>query len=219
MSDDQVRINAEKDPTYAPYCLRCRTMERMKIVEPFLWSCACGAICDERVPLRERQAKALDYAVVNLSSCLRDHTDEECLSCSNRRFATEALARLHKDLAYERENIEGVLKLVEEQASIFRVEVGGTLGMKIIGLARGLQMRAEEAEKRTAVLESKFAERFSDAFAKGCIEKMAEAFAKPEHFLDGSCWCDPIVEGNVVKHKGIDSDMPIVSQSEHSKEI
>lgn len=45
---NQVRVNAEKDPTYAPYCLRCRTMERMKIVERFLWRCACGNTCDER---------------------------------------------------------------------------------------------------------------------------------------------------------------------------
>jgi hypothetical protein len=24
-----------------------------------------------------------------------------------------------------------------------------------------------------------------------------------EHFLGGSCWCEPVVEGNVVKHNGL----------------
>ncbi len=44
----QVRINAEKDPAYAPYCLRCNTMARMKKIEPFYWRCDCGAEHDER---------------------------------------------------------------------------------------------------------------------------------------------------------------------------
>lgn len=45
----QVRINAENDPNYRPYCLKCSTMERMTTVEPFLWKCKCGAVHDERI--------------------------------------------------------------------------------------------------------------------------------------------------------------------------
>ena len=44
----QVRINAEEDPDYCPYCLRCSATVRMKKVEPFYWRCACGAEHDER---------------------------------------------------------------------------------------------------------------------------------------------------------------------------
>lgn len=45
-----MRINAEKDSAYRPYCLRCRNLVRMRIVEPFLWKCdQCGAVHDERV--------------------------------------------------------------------------------------------------------------------------------------------------------------------------
>lgn len=46
-------------------------------------------------------------------------------------------------------------------------------------------------------------EEFADLFMKGCIGRMEEVFAKLEHFLDGSCWCEPIIEGNVVKHNGL----------------
>lgn len=44
----QVRLNAEQDPTYRPYCMRCSGLVRMQIVEPFYWRCACGAEHDER---------------------------------------------------------------------------------------------------------------------------------------------------------------------------
>lgn len=45
-----VRENAERDPKYRPYCLRCDDlMPRMEIIEPFFWRCArCGAEHDER---------------------------------------------------------------------------------------------------------------------------------------------------------------------------
>lgn len=43
-----MRRNAEKDPSYCPYCMRCDGLVRMKKVEPFLWACSCGAIHDER---------------------------------------------------------------------------------------------------------------------------------------------------------------------------
>jgi hypothetical protein len=47
----QVRLNAERDPSYCPYCLHCRSMARMQLVEPFHWRCtACGAEHDERDP-------------------------------------------------------------------------------------------------------------------------------------------------------------------------
>ncbi len=45
----QVRDNAIKDPTYAPYCMRCSTFDRMRKVETMYWRCArCGAQHDER---------------------------------------------------------------------------------------------------------------------------------------------------------------------------
>lgn len=50
----QVRENAEKNLFYRPYCLRCPTFTRMKIVERFLWRCAsCGAVHDERLSEQE----------------------------------------------------------------------------------------------------------------------------------------------------------------------
>lgn len=45
-----VRQNAEKDPHYRPYCLRCPGLVRMDTLQPFLWKCRCGAIHDERTP-------------------------------------------------------------------------------------------------------------------------------------------------------------------------
>jgi hypothetical protein len=44
----QVRLNAEANPNYCPYCLRCVGLVRMVKVEPFLWRCRCGAVHDER---------------------------------------------------------------------------------------------------------------------------------------------------------------------------
>lgn len=43
-----MRQNAEKDPAYCPYCLRCSGLVRMVKVETFLWKCKCGAVHDER---------------------------------------------------------------------------------------------------------------------------------------------------------------------------
>jgi hypothetical protein len=45
----QVRLNAEKDPNYLPYCMRCPRLVRMRKVAPFYWRCECGAEHDERV--------------------------------------------------------------------------------------------------------------------------------------------------------------------------
>jgi len=59
--------------------------------------CACPK--PKTPPLDELQAEALDYAVANLSSCLQQHGEDKlCLSCSNRRFAAEALADLRAEL-------------------------------------------------------------------------------------------------------------------------
>lgn len=43
-----VRLLAEKDPKYRPYCLRCVGLVRMQLIEPLYWKCACGAVHDER---------------------------------------------------------------------------------------------------------------------------------------------------------------------------
>lgn len=47
---EQVVVNAEKDPNYSPYCLRCSTMRRMRKLAHLYWTCAdnCGAIADYR---------------------------------------------------------------------------------------------------------------------------------------------------------------------------
>jgi hypothetical protein len=46
--DRRVVRNHWQDPTYAPYCLRCRPLERMKVIEPYLFAHKCGAVHDER---------------------------------------------------------------------------------------------------------------------------------------------------------------------------
>lgn len=43
-----VVYNHAKDPTYAPYCMRCDGLHRMTLVEPFYWRHSCGAEHDER---------------------------------------------------------------------------------------------------------------------------------------------------------------------------
>lgn len=46
----QIRVNAEADPAYAPYCMNPihSSNVRMELVEPFLWQCKCGTEHDER---------------------------------------------------------------------------------------------------------------------------------------------------------------------------
>lgn len=46
--DPVIVLNFIADPTYAPYCMRCSGLKRMKLVEPFLWEHECGAVHDER---------------------------------------------------------------------------------------------------------------------------------------------------------------------------
>ena len=46
---DVILGNVEKDPYYAPYCMRCKGLVRMRIVERHYWKCHCGAQCDYRV--------------------------------------------------------------------------------------------------------------------------------------------------------------------------
>lgn len=45
-----VRQNAEQDPNYRPYCLRCSGNQRMQKKAPFYWEHKCGAVHDERLP-------------------------------------------------------------------------------------------------------------------------------------------------------------------------
>lgn len=40
--------NYDRDRSYSPYCMRCRGLDRMVLVEPLLWKHHCGAIHDER---------------------------------------------------------------------------------------------------------------------------------------------------------------------------
>lgn len=40
--------NVEKDPYYAPYCMRCPGLVRMRVVERHYWRCRCGSQCDYR---------------------------------------------------------------------------------------------------------------------------------------------------------------------------
>lgn len=44
----QVISNAIADPTYCPYCLRCKGLVRMRKIAPFYWRCVCGAEHDAR---------------------------------------------------------------------------------------------------------------------------------------------------------------------------
>ena len=48
ISSNSIRFNAEGNPNYAPYCMRCPGLIRMKKVKPFYWRCQCGAEHDER---------------------------------------------------------------------------------------------------------------------------------------------------------------------------
>lgn len=45
---DLILANVARDPHYVPYCLRCRGLVRMGLVEALYWRCACGAQCDYR---------------------------------------------------------------------------------------------------------------------------------------------------------------------------
>ena len=58
-----IRRNAEKDPDYAPYCLRCSRGSRMRQLERFLWWCPCGARHDERRDHVERAATTARTAI------------------------------------------------------------------------------------------------------------------------------------------------------------
>jgi len=45
---DVILRNVEKNPHYAPYCMRCPGLVRMRVVERHYWRCHCGAQCDYR---------------------------------------------------------------------------------------------------------------------------------------------------------------------------
>ena len=40
--------NEKTDPHYAPYCMRCPGLVRMRKIELHYWRCGCGAQCDYR---------------------------------------------------------------------------------------------------------------------------------------------------------------------------
>lgn len=46
--------NVATDPYYAPYCLRCRGLVRMRRVERHYWRCHCAVQCDYRQRLVDR---------------------------------------------------------------------------------------------------------------------------------------------------------------------
>lgn len=92
---DLVRENAEKNPDYAPYCLRCTTFARMQKVEAFYWRCAsCGAEHDSRgaAPRSEEDEKSIEEQIDELArwwskTVVREATIRETLlslvaSCS-----------------------------------------------------------------------------------------------------------------------------------------
>lgn len=41
--------NSQEDPHYAPYCMRCTGLVRMRVVARHYWRCHCGAQCDYRL--------------------------------------------------------------------------------------------------------------------------------------------------------------------------
>jgi hypothetical protein len=43
-----ILINEAKGEGYAPYCMRCPGLVRMRVVEQHYWRCHCGAQCDYR---------------------------------------------------------------------------------------------------------------------------------------------------------------------------
>jgi hypothetical protein len=43
-----ILCNEEKDPSYAPYCMRCPGLVRMRKISLHYWRCTCGAQCDYR---------------------------------------------------------------------------------------------------------------------------------------------------------------------------
>lgn len=47
---DIILRNVEKDPYYAPYCMRCPGLVRMSAIEEYYWRCCCCccAQCDYR---------------------------------------------------------------------------------------------------------------------------------------------------------------------------
>lgn len=89
------------------------------------------------------------------------------------------------ELAYETENIARVSALVDDQARIYKVEVFGTLGQRIRTLASVLQLRVEALEKQLS----------------GVIDRKLTAPELRVHELGAACWCDPILDGNITKHR------------------
>jgi hypothetical protein len=62
-----IRLNAEADPAYRPYCLRCPGLVRMVISAPLLWVCEkCLAVHDERTDDEIRARRINDMVNLDL---------------------------------------------------------------------------------------------------------------------------------------------------------
>jgi hypothetical protein len=56
--------NVKKDPNYAPYCLRCPGLKRMRVIEPMYWKCdGCGTVADDRKSVVDPVAAAFVAAL------------------------------------------------------------------------------------------------------------------------------------------------------------
>lgn len=53
---DVILRNVRRDPHYAPYCMRCPGLVRMRVIEHCYWQCTCGAVCDYRQPAIDQGA-------------------------------------------------------------------------------------------------------------------------------------------------------------------
>ena len=78
-----VRMNAEKDPNYKPYCMRCSGLIRMQIVESFYWQCKCGAEHDERGPVRFGEDRHIICEDRTRAHALADEVTASCMQASS----------------------------------------------------------------------------------------------------------------------------------------
>ncbi len=88
----QVKINAEKDANYCPYCMRCSGNVRMVKKETMLWGCHCGAIHDERFTVDEETRK--------LVICY-DGSPIVILSDYHHKLPSDVLAWYAKEYAFD----------------------------------------------------------------------------------------------------------------------
>jgi len=91
VSKSIVRMNAEKDPNYCPYCMRCTGLVRMEKIDAFLWGCNCGAIGDERDDVECPSCKGTKI-----------NAGASCLCCEGAgtitQFKADSLTGIRRDL-------------------------------------------------------------------------------------------------------------------------